>query len=89
MLSEHTGRFTARVHDPRHQADALALTEVVTNLPGCDCRTRIDLGTGFVRETEVRKAEGNTRARITVRKIPESSCRLRTVQLTGSQSFNQ
>lgn len=64
---------------PRCQA------EVVTNLPGCDCRTRIDLKMGFMGETKVREAEGNTRARITLNKIPESSCRLSTVQLTGSQ----
>lgn len=62
---------------------------MVPNLPGGKCRTRIDLGTGFMREEKVRKAEGNTRARRTVSKIPESSCRLSRVQLTGSQSFNQ
>lgn len=85
MVSKDAGRFTGRVHDPRCQADTLALTEAVTNLPGCDCRTRIDLRMGFMRETKVRKAEGKTRARITLNKIPESSCGLSTVQLTGSQ----
>lgn len=68
MVSEDAGRFTGRVHDLRCQADTLALTEV-TNLPGCDCRTRTDLRMGFMRETKVREAEGNTRARITVKSL--------------------
>lgn len=44
---------------------------------------------GFMRETKVRKAEGKTKVRITVSKIPVSSCMLSTVKLIGSQKFNQ
>lgn len=86
MLSDGTGRCTERVQDARHQAGPPTCPEMPSDLPRA-AAGQASARAAFLSRTKVREAEGNTRTRVS--KVPEPSRRLSTVQLTGSQSFNQ